>query len=152
MSSAMTDPLEVVERVADMYDEARQLIVGEHHEMAVVRAVSAFELFLKRAFIEPYLRQGMLAEHPRFGDLVIHALLEDSQRWKEHLGPLFRSCWQIDVGGMPLWREMGRAWRSRNEIVHNGAATSNAEAARIVSTCDNLTRALLLARSSAKAR
>jgi hypothetical protein len=142
--------LRVVEDVALALDEAARLIQESHPEMAVVRAVSSFEVFMKTAFLEPYLRTRVLDAGPELSDVIVDAVL-GPQGWRGKLAPMLRSCWDIDVGSMSSWSEVNDAWRIRNKIVHKGHRCSAADATRYVSACETLMRALLVARAGYKA-
>jgi hypothetical protein len=137
----------VVRTVEECLNEADRLIAEGHPEMAVVRAVSAFETFMKRAFIEPYLRRVVLADNTELGAIMSDALL-GPQGWRSRLPGVLRSCWQIEVSRMAAWSTMNDAWRVRNKIVHDGGTCERAEAASYIRTIETLMKALLKARAA----
>ncbi len=111
--------------------------------MAVVRAVSAFEIFMRRAFLEPYLRSRMPVG---LDDIVVRALIDDPNRWRERLAPLLETCWGITPSAIDGWRELGAAWKRRNAIVHDGADCHASEARELVRACEKVVEGLLRAR------
>lgn len=136
-------------RLVQTYLDEASLLADAHSAMAVVRAVSAFELFLRQAFLDPYLRKGLLRDQPAIADLVVASLLGDSRGWRERVPSVLLSCWNIDVRALPSWRSMGQAWRLRNQIVHEGAGCTQHEAEAHIATTRLLIETLLSARASA---
>lgn len=139
----------LLKKVQAGFDEANLLLEEGHPEMAVVRAVSMFEVFMKKVFVEPYISNRLTEGSPELGRLVAKALIGD-QRWRERMAPLLLSCWKIDVrvGHLGrLWGTLGEAWQARNQIVHSGVDAPNAD--RHVQVCREAARALLVARKGA---
>lgn len=116
--------------------------------MAVVRAAGAFELFMKRAFVEPYLRARVFQGDAELGDLFTDLLLGASS-WRGRLPKLLKTVWHIDVAHIPAWGGLAEAWQLRNRIVHHGQPTNPALADRHVRSCRTVITALLQARELA---
>jgi hypothetical protein len=114
--------------------------------MAVVRAASAFELFMKRTFIEPYLRERVFHGEAELGDVFTEALLGPAAL-RSRLPKLLKACWRIDVTVVHAWSALGAAWQLRNQIVHHGASADMTTARRHVKSCRNVITALLVARA-----
>ena len=146
--SADHELLSVVETVDRHLDEAEHLLYEDHPEMAVVRAAGAFELFMKRAFVEPYLRARVFHGDGELGDLFTDALLGPSS-WRGRLPKLLKAVWLIDVAHIPAWAGLAEAWQLRNQIVHHGQSANAALADRHVRSCRTVITALLQARELA---
>lgn len=145
---APTDEIAIIRQVQSYLDEATAL-AADHASMAVVRAVSAFEIFLRKAFLDPYLKRGLF-DDDELAELVSKALLGDWRSWRERVPAILWTCWRIDVRAMPAWRTMGQAWRLRNEIVHEGAECSTSDATAHVSAVRRVIEVLLIARITAR--
>jgi hypothetical protein len=143
---SVVEAISIVESVEAQLNEADRLLEEQHPEMAVVRAVGSFELFMKRAFIEPYLRTRILRDDLDLGDLISEALLGPTA-WRGKLPRLLKSCWQIDVSTMSSWSALSETWTVRNQIIHKGESCTASEASRHIGSCRTLMQALLIARA-----
>ena len=129
-------------------DEAEKLVADGHPEMAVVRAVSAFEFFMKRAFIEPYLRVGLLGGDAELAAILVDPILR-SHDWRRRLGLILKTCWKINVDRMDGWSSLSEAWSLRNKIAHDGGRCDAHAATRCIGATRTVITALLLARCAA---
>ncbi len=114
--------------------------------MALIRAVASFEWFMKRAFIEPYLRLGTADPDGELGDVIVKATLRSANGWNNAVSELLKAFWGIETKAFPLWKDFGPIWKLRSRIVHDGARCTAAEARQGLDTCTQLLKILLIAR------
>lgn len=117
-----------------------------HTEMALIRAVASFEWFMKRAFIEPYLRLGTADPDGELGDVVVKATLRGANGWDNAVSELLSVFWGIETRTLPLWKDFRPIWKLRCHIVHDGGRCTAAEARQGLDTCTQLLKVLLIAR------
>jgi hypothetical protein len=138
------DPMAVMAKVDAWLCEADALVEAGHYEMGVVRAVSSLEVFLRRAFLEPYLRGNTLIQSGELGRVITDMVL--SGQWSRRLDELFRAGWNIELGKMPQWKAARAAMDLRNKIVHEGAACQADQARKQIAACGEAMKQLLLKR------
>lgn len=118
--------------------------------MALIRAIASFEWFMKRAFIEPYLRLGTADPDGELGDVIVKAMLRSANGWDNAVSELLRVFWGIETRTLPLWKDFRAIWRLRSRIVHDGGRCTAAEAGQGLDTCTELLRVLLIARINSR--
>lgn len=131
--------------------EARQLLIEQHNEMALLRAVASFEWFMKRAYLEPYIRMAVPGFDGEIANLIIDALRRPNG-WRNEVPRLLRTFWSINVRDLPAWTAFLRVWDLRNSIAHDGGRCDRAQAEDAINTCQVVIRTLLVNRIDATSR
>ena len=137
------------QQIEEDFTEASDLLSVGHAEMALIRAVASFEWFMKRAFIEPYLRSGAVDPSGELADIIVAALLRNANGWDNEITALLRAFWGIETRTLPMWKDFKPIWKLRSRIVHDGGRCTDAQAREAIDTCEQLLKVLLVARIEA---
>ncbi len=106
-----------------LLDTARRLAGTGDHEISVVTAQMACEIFTERAFVSIYQKRGLTyLEDP------LDAFIPSYNLRNEKVRALYTALTGDDIGFASFWQSFMDLGKVRNAAVHSGARVQRAEA------------------------
>jgi hypothetical protein len=107
----------------ELLDSARRLAANGDHEISVVTAQMACEIFVEQAFVRLYEKKGLVHLEGPIDDLIpSYNLGNDKVR------ALYRALTGDDVAAASFWPDFKELVKIRNSAVHGGRRVQRSEA------------------------
>jgi hypothetical protein len=136
----------VQDRVRGAVNDARALTARGHHEAALVRAFTAFELTVSYLLFRPLFFGVLLSEE--LADQIVRAILNGKAERERMLLPTVLKHWGVPLdqvvltSGRSLWDATTKHPNSirdrRNDVVHCGASATAADASEAIQAAELL--------------